>query len=563
MKNLLHRLDARPCVSTRLLLALGSAAYFLLAVNLFAASFNVTNVTSFQNALTTAQGNGEDDTINVAAGTYNISTPLSFASGGNSLNVIGAGASSTILDGGRSVQVMNIDNSTAGDIFVAGLTFQNGSNNVGEVTVGGGLSLVCNDSCSATVASCVFSNNFVGYGGGGAFVGVNNGSATVTNCVATQNSTAIDDAGGLSVYKETGNQDIFVANNIFYDNHLHTNAGGAGDVEGSGFYIYYLGTYCNIIVSNNLTYGNTLEDGAGALYIRMTQGGNLTIIDNTFSNNIAGTRGGGIGIELETGAMRIQRNQFINNSAFRSFSEGGGVEITFNTSGTLEINDNVFAGNSVNGQGGGAFMYLGNGVTPVIAQNIFVDNRAGDGGGLKVNSDCNVDLINNTFFGNVSSDSDAGGFGFYSDAAGVSADIFNEIYRTNLPDSVAAVGTRPIAAQYSNIEGGSGQGYFGTGCIDSDPLFLNPALPAGADGIYATSDDGLQLIESSPSVDTGITSAVPVGITHDLIGNPRIVGGTVDMGCYEFIPEPGIIMIMSLLVISALRRGIWLLRNRH
>jgi len=538
-------------VKTVIILTLVSLA----SQKILAATFNVTNATSFQAALTTAAGNGEDDTINVAAGTYSISTPLSFASGGNSLNVIGAGASSTILDGGRSVQVMNIDNSTAGDVFVAGITFQNGSNNVGGVTVGGGLSLVCNDSCSATVASCIFSNNFVGYGGGGAFVGVNNGSATVTNCVATQNSTAVDDAGGVSVYKETGNQDIFVADNIFYDNHLGTNVGGAGDVEGSGFYIYYLGTYCNVIVSNNLTYDNSLEAGAGALYIRMTQGGNLTIIDNTFSNNIA-SRGGGIGLELETGALLIQRNQFINNSANGTEGNGGGIDLTFNTSGSLDFIDNVFADNFASNQGGGVFMYLGSGVTPAIVQNLFVDNRAGDGGGLKINSDCGVDLINNTFFGNASSDSDAGGFGYYSEAAGVSADIFNGIYRTNLPDSVAAAGTRPIAAQYSNIDGGSGQGYFGTGCIDSDPLFLNPALPAGADGIYATSDDGLQLTESSPSVDTGITSAVPAGITHDLIGNERIYGGEVDMGCYEFIPEPGIIMTMSLLVIG-------LLRNRH
>ena len=161
----------------------------------------------------------------------------------------------------------------------------------------------------------------------------------------------------------------------------------------------------------------------------------------------------------------------------------------------------------------------------------------------------------------MSSDSDAGGFGYYSEAAGVSAVIFNDIYQSNLPNSVAAVGTRPIAAQYSNIDGGSGQSYFGTGCIDSDPLFVNPALPEGADGIFATSDDGLQLTESSPAVDTGITSAVPAEITHDLIGNLRIHDEKVDMGCYEFIPEPCLFIIYNLLIVIYYRNRKLVTRN--
>ncbi len=93
------------------------------------ATFNVTDVSSFQAALTTAGANGEADIINVAAGIYNIATPLSYG-GEYSLSIIGAGANSTILDGGRSVQIMNIDSSAEGDIFVTGFTFRNGSNYV-------------------------------------------------------------------------------------------------------------------------------------------------------------------------------------------------------------------------------------------------------------------------------------------------------------------------------------------------------------------------------------------------------------------------------------------------
>ena len=43
-----------------------------------AAVFDVDNPTEFQTALTTAQANGEPDTINVAAGTYNIATTLTY-----------------------------------------------------------------------------------------------------------------------------------------------------------------------------------------------------------------------------------------------------------------------------------------------------------------------------------------------------------------------------------------------------------------------------------------------------------------------------------------------------
>ncbi|RLD08351.1 MAG: hypothetical protein DRI44_09905 [Chlamydiae bacterium] len=526
--------------------------------------FNVNDVNSFQNALTTAQGNGQDNTINVAAATYNVSTPLSYIGSGSSLSIIGVGAGTTILDGGNAVQIMNIDQSTSGDILISGLTFRNGSNYVNDASNGGGLALACNDSCSATLASCVFSNNITAFGGGGAIVYVGDGNITITNCLATKNSTYIDDAGGLSAQKESGTGFIFIADNIFYDNHLGTSSAAVGDVEGSAFYVYSLCPSCDITISNNLAYGNSLKNGAGTLYARMTQAANLIICDNIFSNNIATTRGGGIDVELETGSINIKRNKLIDNTVNGTEGDGGGIAVTFNTSGTFEFSDNVLVGNTAARHGGGANLGFGNGVTSAyIIQNIFVNNNSGSadgiGGGLIINSDCNVTLVNNTFFGNVSSSSGGGGFGFYSESAGVSAVVFNDIYRTNLPNSVAAIGLRPIAARYSNIEGGSGESYFGAGCIDTDPLFLNPALPAGEDGDYATFDDGLQLTETSPSIDTGSASAVPVGITRDLIGNARIYGEKVDMGCYEFVPEPGAfgaVISYLLLVVGVYRKNV-------
>ena len=95
-----------------------------------AAVFNVNNVTDFQTALTTAATNGEDDTINVASGTYNVGTTLFFGSGeAFSLGLAGAGAGTTFLDGGNAVQVMRLFH--GGDFTISGLTIRNGDGTAG------------------------------------------------------------------------------------------------------------------------------------------------------------------------------------------------------------------------------------------------------------------------------------------------------------------------------------------------------------------------------------------------------------------------------------------------
>jgi hypothetical protein len=531
---------------------------FLVAVsasfNLFAHTFNVNTVGEFRAALTNSQANGEADVINVAAGTYNISTPLTHAGmEAHSLAIVGAGAATTRLNGGNAVQIMNLENSSGGSLSVSGLTFYNGSNSVG---IGGGLFILCTESAVPTVGSCVFSNNFARQAAGGVYVSPGNAGAVVTNCIAVNNTTGIDDGGGIYVYKDTGAGTILVNDNIMYNNHLHANPGAVGGIEGSALFIYYLGSYCTMIISNNVMYGNTQESGGGVFYLRATAGGTIIVCDNIFSNNVVSDnteiQGGAVNLQLETGSMRVNGNIFQDNSVTGEGEQGdgGGAALTFNTAGSFECIGNVFAGNQANRHGGGALINLGNSITSAyIVQNLYVGNQAGSsavGGGLQLNAECDVRLVNNTYYRNTASD--AGGFGFYAEAAADSAALFNEVYCSNAPNSLAVVGAGPVAAQYSNIEGGSGETWFGTGCIAADPAFLNRTLPAGPDGMYATSDDGLQLTASSPSVDTGLNSAVPAGITTDLIGGTRIYDGRVDMGCYEFIPEPVCARIMLLML---------------
>jgi hypothetical protein len=69
---------------------------------------------------------------------------------------------------------------------------------------------------------------------------------------------------------------------------------------------------------------------------------------------------------------------------------------------------------------------------------------------------------------------------------------------------------------YSDIQGG----YAGIGNIDSDPLF-------GVDGYHLTNQ--------SPCVGTGDPNYTPDMNETDIDGEPRFVGGRIDMGADEFV----------------------------
>ena len=83
---------------------------------------------------------------------------------------------------------------------------------------------------------------------------------------------------------------------------------------------------------------------------------------------------------------------------------------------------------------------------------------------------------------------------------------------------VLATQNSPAKASYCDVQGG----YPGTGNLDADPLFVNPA--AG----------NFQLQTASPCADTGTADGAP---TVDLLGAPRPQRAGMDMGAYE-VPNP-------------------------
>ena len=87
--------------------------------------------------------------------------------------------------------------------------------------------------------------------------------------------------------------------------------------------------------------------------------------------------------------------------------------------------------------------------------------------------------------------------------------------------------------RFSDVQGG----YAGAGNLDADPAFVAPGLLR------------FDLSAASPCIDAGTVC----GITHDMLGEPRPYGSAPDVGAYEFVPEPGGMAVLALLVLMSNR----------
>lgn len=150
------------------LLALGVFALILAFCSYgFAAEVTVTTAVELQTALTSADQNGEDDTITLEAGTYLVSdnggafTYSSNSSDEGSLTITGTGE--VILDGEGSYRVLDIYSSYMTDITLQNLIIQSG-----DIVGDGAGACIDIDAGNINVVQCSFKDNYVGenYGGG-------------------------------------------------------------------------------------------------------------------------------------------------------------------------------------------------------------------------------------------------------------------------------------------------------------------------------------------------------------------------------------------------------------
>jgi hypothetical protein len=287
--------------------------------------------------------------------------------------------------------------------------------------------------------------------------------------------------------------DGFVISNA-NDNRTPTNNGNG---LGGGIYNHGMnpGGSCHPIIRNCLFTKNSASWGGGA-FNNGYSGGNT---QPTYINCI-----------------------FFENHAY---IEAGGMDsygVAGNASPTI-INT-IFYGNTSATSVGAMYAWGGNAggnSHPVLINCAFVNNRALNGyagafiadnldeNGSTSSGSCSVTLQNCVVWNNTAT---GAGPQFYRKGSG--SQIIATYSDINTAGQVAP-----------HIISGAG-----TGNISTDPLFNNIANPAGPDGCWMTSDDGLQLQNSSPGINAGSNTNT---LTTDVTGNSRIVGNITDMGPYE------------------------------
>ena len=278
-----------------------------------------------------------------------------------------------------------------------------------------------------------------------------------------------------------------ISNCVISGNNAFEQAGGVyclyggmvNDCEIIGNNSYHAGGiscyYDGLIINSTINNNGAIGNGGGLMF---EYGGMVN--NSTIKNNIGGKYGGGV--YCEEGGV-VNSCKIIANSVTNAFSYGGGLMCY---RGGEAFNCAVIS-NNANLNGGGVYLYY---YSSINNCTISGNSAGGEGGGVF----CNV--------------------------AGTSTNCI--IYYNSAPSGHNWYNLTKTNYVYCCTTPEPG----GVGNITNAPMFVN----IGAANYH--------LLEGSPCIDAGTNLPWMIGAT-DLDGNPRIYDGTVDMGAYEFIPEPG------------------------
>jgi len=243
------------------------------------------------------------DTIVLPAGTYTLSIAGvdedASATGdldiSSNLTITGAGAVTTIIDGGGLDRVFQVGISFFdATVTIAGVTIRNGNTAASAIKNGGGI-WIFTEGSMLTLDGVVVSGNTGGTGGGIATNG--NGSLHINDSNVSGNSAVVDNAGGI----DNGGGMVMTRSSV---------TGNTAAIHGGGLFNNGAAT-----ITHSLFSGNTATAGSGGGII---QQGSAVLINATISGNtgdgIYNTAANGVNTHLTNGTITANTGFAITNS---------------------------------------------------------------------------------------------------------------------------------------------------------------------------------------------------------------------------------------------------------
>ncbi len=278
------------------------------------------------------------------------------------------------------------------------------------------------------------------------------------------------------------------------------------------------GIYCkeaSPTLFNLLILDNEAEQGGGVY----SSEGNPTLEEVTIENNYALAAGGGLFVfsgELELRSCRIAGNR-------TDLADGGGI---YAYGAKIGILDSQILDNESS--------FWGGGVVGVFGADLFVTNSviarntaAVSGGGIGIFNSGTLSVVNTTFYGNTA----VQGYGGAIQITAIDpVELVNNIFWDDSAPAgqEIALDNGILDIHHCDVKGGSasilvtmGTLNYGTTNISVQPVFVDEP------------NDDFHLLHGSGGVDAGDNNASGLPDV-DFEGNPRINGGTVDMGADEF-----------------------------
>jgi predicted outer membrane repeat protein len=465
-----------------------------------AATFNVSTTAELRAALSTAATNGDDDTINLADGTYKTTddgggTFKYVSNEANSLTLQGSGADNVILSGDEQHQILNIKSTVSiGTVYLQKLSFINGNEQSGH---GGAI----NSYFNIEMKECNFTSNYAKESGGGVYVG----TYMLVQSSIFKNNTSKSGGGFSSVGTE-------VIDSTFENNLAEGDYAKGGGFDSNG----------DTVVSNSI------------------------FRNNTVSSTYSGTGGGG-GFSA-SGTVSVNDSKFYDNSvsvevnySFEDAKAKGGGFASHNSIGFTDVTNSIFIGNSLSTTGSsnpysaGAGFYIRDRAR--VNNSFFSNNSAQTGSGFSCDSRYITDVSNSIFTNNIDENGGTIESQFITlsnsilinNSSGISilfgnSTILNSIFDNNGSEISGSGIVEKLENNYIDLSAVSVDFFAENNIFDS--VFLGFIDEANGD-YRLTLDSGL--------IDIGTTDIEGVTFPEtDMDGNARISGGTIDIGPYEF-----------------------------